>query len=72
MATDSKSTRGTPIPPPARTGPIVRRPATRRLAEVLEEMRATTDDTDTDASWEGVFRGIDEGRPHRKLFEGRY
>ena len=31
-----------------------------------------TDETDTDEVWAEVFRSIDEGRPHRKLFEGMY
>ncbi len=60
------------IPPPARTGAIVRRPASRSIDQALEEMRATVDPTDTDETWQRVFRGIDEGRPDRKLFEGLY
>jgi len=27
---------------------------------------------DTDDIWAKIYRGIDEGRPHRKLFEGMY
>lgn len=28
-----------------------------------------TDASDTDEVWEDALRGIDEGRPHRPLFE---
>jgi hypothetical protein len=46
----------------------------RRAAAVraLDAIAAITDETDTDETWRAVFRGIDEGRPHRKLFEGMY
>jgi hypothetical protein len=42
------------------------------LAQALAEIAAMTDETDTDEIWAEVFRGVDEGRPHRPLFEGRY
>lgn len=61
-----------PILPPIRTGPIVRREPTISLEEALKRMSETTDETDTDEVWREVFRSIDEGRPHRKLFEGMY
>ena len=70
MATDSQISDR--IPPPARTGPIVRLPASRSIGQALDEMRSIVDETDTDETWEKVFRGIDEGRPDRKLFEGLY
>jgi hypothetical protein len=46
----------------------------RRAAAVraLDAIAAITDETDTDETWREVFRGIDAGRPHRKLFEGMY
>jgi|GEM_PF-1084450 len=46
----------------------------RRAAALraLDAIAAITDETDTDETWREVFRGIDEGRPHRKLFEGMY
>jgi hypothetical protein len=31
-----------------------------------------TDESDTDEVWAEIMRGIDEERPHRKLFEGSY
>jgi hypothetical protein len=31
-----------------------------------------TDEKDTDEVWAEIMRGIDEERPHRKLFEGSY
>ena len=42
----------------------------RRALEKLDAMPA--DETETDEIWAAVMRGIDEGRPERKLFEGRY
>jgi hypothetical protein len=44
----------------------------RRAAALraLDVIAAITDETDTDETWREVFRGIDGGRPHRKLFEG--
>jgi hypothetical protein len=42
------------------------------LAGALAEIAEMIDDTDKDEIWADVFRGVDEGRPHRPLFEGRY
>jgi hypothetical protein len=42
----------------------------RRLFEEWE--RQPPDPTDSEEIWEQVMRGIDEERPHRKLFEGYY
>jgi hypothetical protein len=42
------------------------------LARALDEIADMTDETDTDEVWSEVMRGIDEGRPHRRLFEGMY
>jgi hypothetical protein len=73
-----------PIP---RLPPLPVDPATGRLLPMSDEERATrravairaikalgkiTDETDTDEVWEEVYRNIDAGRPHRKLFEGMY
>ena len=40
------------------------------LQRALDEIAAITDETDTDAIWDDVLRGIDESRPHRPLFRG--
>ena len=42
------------------------------LGRALDEIAGMTDETDTDEVWRDVMRGIDEGRPHRPLFEGSY
>jgi excisionase family DNA binding protein len=42
------------------------------LKAALAEADQITDETDTDEIWSEVFRGIDESRPHRPLFEGQY
>jgi hypothetical protein len=42
------------------------------LARALAEIAEMTDETDMDEIWADVFRGIDESRPHRPLFEGHY
>ena len=42
------------------------------LAQALAEIAEMTDETDTDEIWADVFRGIDDSRRHRPLFEGRY
>ena len=42
------------------------------LARALDDMAGITDETDTEEVWAEVFRGIDAGRPHRPLLEGRY
>jgi excisionase family DNA binding protein len=72
-------------PTPSRPGAVD--PETGRLLPVTEEQRKersaklaaaiarraqTTDASDTDEVWREVFRGIDESRPHRPLFEGQY
>ncbi len=41
------------------------------LVRALAEIAEMTDETDTDEIWADVFRGIDESRPHRPLFEGQ-
>jgi hypothetical protein len=48
--------------------------AARRAAAIraIKAIRQITDETDTDERWREIYRGIDEGRPHRKLFEGMY
>jgi hypothetical protein len=48
--------------------------AARRAAAIraIKAIRRITDETDTDELWREVYRGIDESRPHRKLFEGMY
>ena len=38
----------------------------------LDEIADLSDATDTDDVWTDIYRGIDEGRPHRRLFEGLY
>jgi hypothetical protein len=38
----------------------------------LDEIAELSDATDTEEVWDDVYRGIDEGRPHRRLFEGLY
>ena len=49
-----------------------RRARSKALNRALDEMATMTDATDTDEMWAEVFRGIDENRPHRPLFEGQY
>jgi excisionase family DNA binding protein len=49
-----------------------RKARSEALGRALDAMAAMTDETDTDLAWRDVFRGIDEGRPHRPLFEGEY
>jgi hypothetical protein len=49
-----------------------RRARSEALDRALDEIAAIGDETDTDEIWADVFRGIDEGRPHRPLFEGYY
>ncbi len=48
--------------------------AARRLAAIraIKALSQMTDETDSDEIWEQVYRNIDAGRPHRKLFEGMY
>ena len=48
-----------------------RKARSEALARVFSEL-APADETETDELWKEVFRGIDEGRPHRPLFEGMY
>jgi excisionase family DNA binding protein len=42
------------------------------VLQALEDIGQITDETDTDEVWSEVYRSIDETRPHRPLFEGRY
>lgn len=42
------------------------------FARGLDDDVLAADETDTDQVWAEFFRGIDESRPHRPLFEGRY
>jgi excisionase family DNA binding protein len=51
--------------------PEERQARSEALARVFSEL-APADETETDEAWREVFRGIDEGRPHRPLFEGMY
>lgn len=44
---------------------------TEAMARAFEEW-PEADETDTDERWADVFRGIDESRPHRPLFAGKY
>jgi hypothetical protein len=44
-----------------------------RLRRLFEEWaQQPPEPTDSDETWEQVMRGIDDERPHRKLFEGYY
>ena len=38
----------------------------------LAAIETIRDETDTEERWSEIFRGIDEARPHRPLFEGYY
>lgn len=38
----------------------------------LDDIAGMTDETDTADVWAEVYRGIDEARPQRPLFEGMY
>lgn len=49
-----------------------RKARSEALGRALDEIAGMTDETDTDEVWAEVMRGIDEGRPHRPLFEGSY
>jgi excisionase family DNA binding protein len=49
-----------------------RKARSEALGRALDAMAAMTDEADTDLAWRDVFRGIDESRPHRPLFEGQY
>jgi len=42
------------------------------IGRALDQIAEITDETDTPETWGSVLRSIDEGRPHRKLFEGMY
>ena len=68
-------------------GPLPLDPATGRLLPMSDEETAArrdaairaikalsrmTNEPDDDVLWEEVYRNIDAGRPHRKLFEGMY
>ena len=47
-----------------------RRSRSESLGRALDEIAGMTDETDSDEVSRDVTRGIDEGRPHRPLFEG--
>jgi hypothetical protein len=49
-----------------------RRARSERFQATLAGLRAMRGETDTPERWSEVMRGIDEGRPERPLFEGRY
>jgi hypothetical protein len=49
-----------------------RRARSEALSRALDEIADVADESDTDEIWADVFRGIDESRPHRPLFEGFY
>ena len=70
-----------PVPPAAvdlETGRLrpqtetERRARSAALVRALDDLDRIGDETDTDERWAEVFRGIDEGRPHRPLFQGKY
>lgn len=52
--------------------PEERQARTAAALRGLKALEQVTDETDTEERWAEVFRGIDEGRPHRILFEGMY
>ena len=67
--------------------PVSVDPTTGRILPMTDEERAArrdaavravranhqiTDETDDAERWQEVYRGIDQGRPERKLFEGMY
>jgi len=66
LAVDSSSGRILPISDEQRAA---RREAAIRALKAISEI---TDETDTDDRWLEIYRNIDQGRPHRKLFEGMY
>jgi hypothetical protein len=43
-----------------------------KLARALEEIDRTAGPSDAPEVWRQVYRHIDEERPHRPLFEGKY
>jgi hypothetical protein len=50
-----------------------RRARSEALLAALDAVEAVpADQTDSPEVWAEVYRGIDEGRPERPLFEGRY
>ena len=50
-----------------------RKARSERLLATLAEIEAMgPGETDTEERWREFMRGIDEGRPERKLFEGQY
>jgi hypothetical protein len=46
-----------------------RRSAAQRIRAVISRL---TDVIDTEEAWREFYRGIDDQRPHRPLFEGMY
>ena len=49
-----------------------RKVRSERVQAMLEELKTMHDPTDSEERWREFMRGIDEGRPERKLFEGQY
>lgn len=49
-----------------------RKARSERFQAMLEELKTMHGPTDTEERWREFMRGIDEGRPERKLFEGQY
>ena len=49
-----------------------RKARSEAFRKALDEIQQMTDESETDEMWADIFRSIDEGRPHRKLFEGMY
>jgi hypothetical protein len=49
-----------------------RRSRAEHALAALDRIETMTDETDSDELWAEVMRGIDEGRPERPLFAGRY
>lgn len=43
-----------------------------RILAALDWIEAQPATPEDEATWRDVLRGIDEGRPQRKLFEGMY
>jgi hypothetical protein len=79
MHTD-RDTAAPPLPPRAMdaSGRLLpmsddeRRARVEHALAALDRIETISDPTDTDERWREVMRGIDEGRPERPLFEGRY
>jgi hypothetical protein len=77
MATDSKSFPAEAVD--RSTGQLLpqseeeQKARTEALRRLFDEWPDHADDgSDSDEVWREVMRSIDEGRPHRPLFEGMY